>query len=289
MSIAPVWAHGQGSMPSSASGSPELTSADAAKLDSNIQQCVDKSKNGDQIIGLVRVSYGAKLLLESSTASVNSNNQNIVTASGGRVQCGHGDVPQFVPGTPLARVPLFSVYEQFDNPGKFTAIPWPVPDTVTLNWQWFSKGPNGSPFSGTYDGTNSSQIANGAAVIPITRVHDGSVIDSVTVYFQVNAGRGTLPTRYPSFNLFRFDPLLGITTSLTGWTAFVLSAPVTIAHYRGVKVFSATSIGSTVDVSKYLYFLSLLDEDYVGEGGAHVPNEFCGVYVGYLVETMQPQ
>ena len=284
MTLPRIWSRGVASMPVSASGSPMLSSANAAALDAAFQQSLDKGAAGSSVYGVLALAPGASITLDSPTSSFFVNN-NASTSSGGRFQCGHGDYPVVTPPLSLAKnVAMTEMMSNIGGNGSFSlanSAIWPVPIGTQINWKWFLD-PSGSAYGGTYN----LQIANSAAVLPLTRIHDGATLTSVTAKFIVSSSRTVLPGRYPAINVLQYDPFLNVTTSLSGatinagWVSF--AAPANIATYKNSgapNTLTATISSMTPNVGKYLYFLALLDEDYASEVATNAPNEWLGAQI----------
>ena len=275
-----VWSNGVASMPLSTEGTPMLAYSDAATLDGHIQRALDKSYRGGNLWGTTLLGPGASLTLASTGVAFNVN-ANCETSAGGRLQCGHGDYPTFSSGnapllTTIQRQFTFS--EMFSNLyGNLGLVPWPAV-TGNLNWVWYNNVPEAS----IYSGTDTTLFTNGAAIIPLTRVHDLSNLSLVTVSFLVNSGRNNLPTRFPGANLFQYDPFLNVLTSISGgWNYFNNTGGLPGYKNGGgsnsiVIHPNALAGGVAIDVSKYAYFLAVLDEDYGADSGLFVPNFFTG-------------
>jgi hypothetical protein len=282
MTISRVWSNGVVSMPIVATGpnagQPYLASADAAALDANEQIAVSKDASTCSIFGTVTLGAGGSISLDSSTSSfvVGASSS---TSTGGRLQCGHGDFPVLSPAIDVFRFVSFG--EMFSNQNGFPSPLWNINPLVTnLNWQWYLD-PSGS----IRGGTSILQIPNSAAVIPLTRLHNGAAFPTLDVYFLVGT-RTTRPTRYPGINILQYDPFLNVTTSLSGgWVYFPAAGSTAAYENGGTPNIIRASIGtSAVNVGQYLYFLALLDEDY---GGSTDPaNEFTGFYTGVSTATL---
>lgn len=281
MTITRVWPNGVSSMPLAANGNPMLASADAAALDAALQQAADKGAAPQNIYGQWATAPGASFTFDSATSTFFVNG-NSPTQTGGRLQCGHGDYPVVNPSLNLAK--NVAMAEMMSNVDGFAAANgpvsafWPIPPGL-ISWFWFLD-PSGSAYAGTYN----AQIANSAAILPLTRIHDGSTLTSVVAEFIVSSSRTVLPGRFPAINVLQYDPFLNVTTSLSGpnvmsgWTSY--PTPGSLAAYKnsGAPIAITATISPVVlDVSKYLYFVALLDEDYASEVASDAPNEWLGV------------
>jgi hypothetical protein len=266
MSLTRIWANGVSSMPVSAvTGNPYLASADLSLLDGNFQSALDKSYLGDTQYGAITLGAGGKVSLDSPTSKFVVN-ANSTTSTGGRFQCGHGDFPVLSPG--ISVIPFFSLGEMLGTQDLFSSF-WPISQGA-LNFTWYL-----DPVGSMHGGTNLLWTKNSAAVIPITRSHDGVVISGFTLKFTVSAGRTNLPVRYPGLNVFQYDPFLNTFTSITGgWNYFPTAGSLAGYKNGGIANFFTAPCTSTMNVGKYLYFATILDDDYDSEAPGTDWNEF---------------
>jgi hypothetical protein len=268
MTIPRVWGLGQPSMLISPIGTPMLTYADAASLDANVQRTLDKSYVGGTMSGLMTLNAGG-ISLDSS--GVIYNVQTATTTSGGRLQW---DFPIFSTNTVVRSTSLAEMF--VPAMADLTGVPWPIAISSNNQFIWFSNGSVGAPWCGTYN----TLYPNGMAVVPLTRMHDGASILSFSMEFIVNAGRSFMPVRFPGFNVLQYDPFFNKLTSISnGWNYLTppANAPAYIAANPNVVTASTITFPTgqnAVDVSKYLYFAAILDEDYYLDAGNFVPNLF---------------
>lgn len=265
-------------MPISADATPMLTSADAAALDASLQRALDKGAAQSSKFGQLAIASGASITFDSPTSSFLVT-ANSFTETGGRLQCGHGDFPIVSPALTLAK--NVAMAEMFSNLSGVASPFWPIAAATVLNWKWFLD-PSGSAYGGTYN----TQVANSAAILPLTRIHDGATLTSVTATFIVSSSRTVLPGRYPAIHVLQYDPFLNVTTSLSGanfnagWTFFGNpTPPANIAAYKGLQTLTATISSMTPNVGRCLYYLALLDEDYASEVATNAPNEWLGAQI----------
>ena len=287
-----IWSLGTPSMPLSSIGTPMLTYTDAASLDANMQRALNKSYVGDTMYGTMTLGAGGKISLDSDFVIFDVNADS-TSVTGGRWQCGHGD---FVGVSPdLVFKHYFSFAELFGNTkgSGFVGnggIPWPILVSLASQWLWYMD-PGGSAYPGNVTG----QTPNSAAVIPLTRMYDRTDVSDVTVSFVVSSSRttGGLPTRYPAINVYQYDPFLNVLTSITagGWNYFPTQASMTAYKNGGNAntIDASLSLVTSTDVSKYLYVLAVLDEDYGADFATNNPNEFTGVGLAVNVSDLHFQ
>lgn len=293
MTIPRVWSSGIVSMPLGGTSMPILDSADAAALDANLQSAADKSAAGGAFYATVTLGPAGVISLDTSTSSfaVTSDSESL---TGGRFVCGNGgDFPIFT-GSLGAASPVTSLQHWISagelcwslGPATVSNGFWPILSTQSLNWIW-SIDPSGS----FYSGTATSLIPNGAAMIPITRMHDGATAINLSLWFKVSASRTGLPTgRYPGVAVVKHDPFLNQWSYVTaGWVQF--ATPANLAAYKGMQELTVSLGSVVVDLTKYAYYACLLDEDYGADaaGGASLANEFVGFYVSTSVNDMRFQ
>jgi hypothetical protein len=255
----------------SPSGSPQLESQEIAAIDQNMQAALDKSFKGGTAYGTITLGAGGKVSLDSPSSQFVVSGTGATTATGGRIKCGNNDFP--VRSAPVNVRSFVSAAEMFSNLNGFDSAFWPA--GVSPTWKWYV-----DPAGSIYAGTNAAKTPNGAAIIPLTRLSDGQSFVDVQVNFLVSAsnrGGAYPPGRFPGARTFRYDPFLNVTTPLSDWTYF--TAPVSLIAYQNggnANLLTVAATG-TIEVSKYLYFVAILDEDYAGDVVALSANEFAGV------------
>lgn len=292
MTIPRVWSSGIVSMPLGGTSMPILDSADAAALDANLQRAADKSAAGGAFYATVSLGPAGVISLDTSTSSfaVTSNSESL---TGGRFVCGNGgDFPIFTgslgvasPVTSLVHWVSFGEMCWSLGPATVSNGFWPILSTQALGWIW-SLDPSGS----FYSGTATNLIPNGAAVIPITRMHDGATAINLSLSFKVSASRTSTPARYPSIAVVKHDPFLNEWSYVTtGWVQF--ATPANLAAYKGMQELTVSLGSVVVDLSIYVYYILALDEDYGADaaGGASLANEFVGFFISTSVNDMRFQ
>lgn len=296
MTISRVWPNGVASMPTDANGNPILSHTDAASLDTNLQKAVDKSVGGGAITGQIVIQPSGVLSLDSPTSSVvitnNGATQGVAsTVAGGQIICGDNDFPVIPSRTHTV---LTNFTEFLGNRSGSTGSPRGISNSKIFSvavqgWEWFIN------YSGV-TGLSPAAPRTGM-IVPLTRAHDGAVLTSLSAYFAVNTGRTVRPAaanQYPSINVFRFDPLLGTLTSMRTDSQFVyFPAAATLAAYVNSgtpqAVTLTTQTANAIDLSRYVYFLALIDEDYGASVDMALPNAWATFSTLHTTSSFQFQ
>jgi hypothetical protein len=296
MSIPRVWPNGVGSMPVDGSGRPILASSDAASLDASVQRALDKSSAGGTTQVELRLDGGG-LSLDSPTSQLLFEAE-VQFSGDAALLCGNDDFPV----TQVAAEYMTSCLEVMGSslsPSlQAPAAPNPIFGT---NPYWYVNSA-GQLVAGTQYPTTGYAVTldGGYLMLPVTRIHDGASLSGsgvygFGVYFAVNPARTTLPTRYPQMNVFRYDPYQNELISIIGgWGSFPPPFPNTIAQYisNGGEPNSwafAVTNPDPVDLSRYLYFVAIYDEDYGGDTSPDYRNMALGnTYLGAVVPFQVP-
>lgn len=291
MTIPRLWAHGAASIALDSSGRYTLTASEIARLDDAVQRAVDKSfLAADPLTGPFTLASGAGISLDSPTSKwrVNGGTAKARTATGGRIACNDDDFPQF--SATRDRTPFRPFHGSAGNFGgghaKLTGASSlqnltgaaAIPAGVTPTFSWFIDNSTESLQAGTHD----SGAANGMLVVPITFTHDGAQSIAISVDFVVNPARAHLPLRFPAAALYRYDPFLNTVVVQSGAWSFFSSGSLSTYKNSGNTNSIVTTCTATNDVSKYLYVLVVIDEDYNAE--TLVNNPICNAYQGYSVQ-----
>lgn len=163
----------------------ELLSTELTTFDVNLSTRV-LDKTGDTSAGAVTIGGGIDV---NGLLRVTASGKGIATASSGRVQSADNDDETYSP--PRTRVVTMSMMEyQYGS------------DAYAKSWHWddTQKG-----ITAASRGVGSSPL-----ILPLTRLHNGAALLSVTLYFRPPAASlGTFqPTFFPSFDIVRINQTL---------------------------------------------------------------------------------
>lgn len=181
-----------------------LTSAKLTSVDSALATRVT-DKTGDTVAGPVGLNAASNPVMTTSAGAALTAGAaaGLQTQSGGRIQHADGD-DILLTGARATRTVLMSMAELFND----------FSEAATFGTGWVTDFAT----MGVRSGMAQSQSS---LVIPLSRLHHGGTLQSVTLYFRpqlVNAQLAVLPAYFPMLGLARINPA-------TDTVATVMAAP----------------------------------------------------------------